>query len=226
MMTSAVGGASGAVDSGATNIFGKAGGELGKDEFLQLLVTQLRYQDPLSPMQAEDFAAQLAQFSSLEQLMNANLRLDAQIAHMYALAQGMNSSAALGVLGATVIAEVDEVVLPAGDPGTALVGVPGGGGSVVVRFYDAEGREVGSRELGYLTGGRHSVDLGKADALPDGAYSYRFEVSDAAGETMPAQTLATLRVDGVRYGEAGPILVSGSLEIPLAAIVEVISKNS
>ena len=49
---------------------------LGKDDFLQLLVTQLQNQDPLNPMDSTEFTAQLAQFSSLEQLYNVNDNLD------------------------------------------------------------------------------------------------------------------------------------------------------
>ncbi|WP_256761369.1 flagellar hook capping FlgD N-terminal domain-containing protein [Cohnella sp. WQ 127256] len=44
--------------------------ELGKDQFLQILVTQLRNQDPMQPMQDKEFIAQMAQFSSLEQMMS------------------------------------------------------------------------------------------------------------------------------------------------------------
>lgn len=56
---------------------GGKGQELGKDQFLSILITQLRHQDPLQPMQDREFIAQMAQFTSLEQLMNINTQLTA-----------------------------------------------------------------------------------------------------------------------------------------------------
>lgn len=57
----------------------KVSSELGRDEFLRILITQLKNQDPLTPVEDKDFIAQMAQFSSLEQLQSMN--------NMYHMAQ-------------------------------------------------------------------------------------------------------------------------------------------
>jgi flagellar basal-body rod modification protein FlgD len=64
-LSSAVAGSSGATQAAPQN-------SVTKDEFLKLFVTQLKYQDPLNPMDSAGFTSQLAQFSSLEQLTNIN----------------------------------------------------------------------------------------------------------------------------------------------------------
>jgi flagellar basal-body rod modification protein FlgD len=68
--------ASNSAGSASSAITNAAGGAMGKDEFVKLLITQMKNQDPMNPMDGKDLAAQLAQFSSVEQLININAKLD------------------------------------------------------------------------------------------------------------------------------------------------------
>lgn len=203
----------------------QAGGDLGKDEFLQLLVTQLRHQDPLNPMQAEDLAVQLAQFSSVEQLMNLNEQIGVQIAYSEVLAQGLSTQAALGVLGQSVFAATDEIAIGPDGASPLEIAVAEPGGRATVRIFDAAGKEVGSRELGQLSAGRHSVELGSAAAgLEPGVYNYSIEVTHGE-DRVDARGYVRLEIDGIRYSSDGPLLTAGEIVIPLAAVREIHSSR-
>lgn len=100
-------------------------GELGKDDFLNLLVTQLRYQDPLKPMEDKEFIAQMAQFSSLEQMQNMNTSFE--------------SVKAFSLIGKRVTANIadeitGEVSVVEGD--VSAVKMSGGKTFVIVRGED------------------------------------------------------------------------------------------
>lgn len=77
---------------------------LGKDAFLQLLVTQMQYQDPLEPTADTEFISQLAQFSSLEEMQNLNESLDA-LANQLSYIQ--MQSFASNLVGKNVIMKID-----------------------------------------------------------------------------------------------------------------------
>jgi flagellar basal-body rod modification protein FlgD len=214
--------ATGGVPSGSTVFGAQAGGQMGKEEFLQLLVAQLRHQDPLSPMDGQQFAAQLAQFTSVEQLMVMNARMAEQQRFDEAMAQAMNSSAAIGALGRDVVAVGSQLQVTGGEGDAVLVEVGGLGGNAVLRIYDATGREVGTREVGAVGPGRQRIEVGEAaEGLEPGVYSYALEVTDGQGRSVEVTTFIAGRVDGVRYTAEGPVLVCGPLEIPLGHVLEV-----
>ena len=100
---------------------------LGKDEFLKLLVTQLKYQDPMEPMDNTQFVAQLAQFSSLEQMQNMNTNFDLLIKtqQMTQLSSMIGKNVKLwdsatgatfedGVVGVSVVDGVSKLILASG----------------------------------------------------------------------------------------------------------------
>jgi flagellar hook assembly protein FlgD len=137
----------------------------------------------------------------------------------------VNAQNAMGTLGRQVTAQGDDVRIPDSGDASVTFDVGTGGGTATVRVYDEKGREVGSRELGTVTAGRQTVELGSAaDGLPAGNYTYKVEVKDAAGAKVPVQTYTIATIDGVRYGQEGPVLLSNGIEIPLQYVVAVESK--
>ncbi len=76
---------------------------MGKNDFLMLLVAQLQNQDPMNPQDATEFTAQLAQFSSLEQLTNVNENLGS----LTTMSSDMERMSALGMIGQDVVAQTE-----------------------------------------------------------------------------------------------------------------------
>ncbi len=105
--------------------------DLDKDAFMQLLVTQLRYQDPLNPMDNQAFMAQMAQFSALEQMMNMGTAMEASNAH--------------GLIGKVVEAIYND---PASNQAEMIIGKVDG---VVMKngknFLLVNGKEIGVKDI-------------------------------------------------------------------------------
>ena len=201
----------------------KPNGAMGKEEFLKLFVAQMKNQDPLNPMQGEELAAQLAKFSSVEQLINLNQQLEAQAGTSAAMIQTLQNGSAANLIGREVFASGDAVVIPEDGGASVTVDVANAGGAGVLHVFDLSGREVGTRELGTISGGRQTIELGAAaEGLAAGGYTYSVEVVDGKGEAVPVQTYSRGTVDGIRYHADGPYLTSGPLMIPLGSVVEVL----
>ena len=222
MTVSNVTGGSNAANTPLTGSMGGPGGQMGKTEFLQMLVAQLRHQDPMNPMDGQQFAAQLAQFSSVEQLVNLNDKLDLQAESAAALVYASNNNVALATLGKPVVAVGNQVAHTAGQDTRVSVVVGTGGGRGTLKMYNAAGTMVGERDLGMLSAGRQELALGSAaQGLPTAAYTYSVEVRDPKDRSVPVTTLTRGTVDGVRYGAEGAMLTAGPLQIFVGDVMEV-----
>ena len=126
-VTSTAGTANAAATTSGKNV-------VGKDEFLKMLVAQLKNQDPLNPLDGTAFTAQLAQFSSLEQLQNINTQLSAFTRQQ----QSLSSAQAVTLIGKEVLAR-GNTVQAAGSPVALSYQLAGDAAEGLVRIYNADG---------------------------------------------------------------------------------------
>ena len=191
-----------------------------RDAFLQLLITQLRYQDPLSPMENEAFLAQLAQFSSLEQMQ----QLNANFTSSMALAQSEANSSATGLIGRYVRASGDTVSLPP-EGNVSLGYFLGSEATVDLTIYDSKGVAVRHITLPEGESGSNEWQWdGRNDAgerLASGDYTFTVEGQNANGETVNAATTVLGRVEGITFQSGTAELIVNGREIPLSSVLEV-----
>jgi flagellar basal-body rod modification protein FlgD len=202
-----------------------AGGALGKEEFLHLLVTQLKNQDPMSPMNGQEFAAQLAQFTSVEQLVNISEVL-AQNGDMNGmLAQSINGGVAAGLIGKTVEASGNTIGWNGSDPSEMKFELAAGAAEVSVSIRNAAGVEVRVLDLGGRSGGAHSFEwdgtTGTGAAAASGTYTFDVTATDSQGKPVAAQSATTGVVDRITFGQDGIRLWLGEHSVAMSDVSSV-----
>ena len=132
---------------------GAIGETMGKEDFLNLLVTQLRYQDPMSPEDPKDFVAQLAQFSSLEQQINVNQQLEDLSELLKTYTESQNMAQGVSLLGKTVTGSGNQITVAGGEAAEASFQLPSDAQALVVGIFDANGEQVRLLNLGAQSSG-------------------------------------------------------------------------
>ncbi|MBF8730725.1 flagellar hook assembly protein FlgD [Pseudomonas guariconensis] len=194
-------------ESKANSNTGAAGSALGKDAFLQLLVTQMKNQNPLDPQENGEFVAQLAQFSSLEGIQALNESVSG-------ILSGMGSSQALqasSLVGRSVIVQNDKAVVDTTKSFAGQVVVPQNitEGKVVIK--DKDGNVVKTIELG-------AQKAGTADFIWDGTNdkgekvdpgNYTFTASTTVdGKAKTLATLLPATVNSVSFQNGGEMMLN------------------
>lgn len=197
---------------------GKQKNELGKDDFMKLMGAQLKYQDPISPMKNEQMAAQLAQFSALEQMMNVNSNLE----KMAAGQKPSEHMIAASLIGKRVTTESNHLTLERDAQPEITFNLPTDSKSLNLAVINSKGEVVREFDLGELKTGQQSVRWdgknGKGQQQPLGDYSYKLSALDKEGKAVQFSADSAGLVTGVSFEGGKSILLVDGKKVPIDKI--------
>jgi flagellar basal-body rod modification protein FlgD len=190
--------------------------------FLQLLTTQLQNQDPLSPMDTNQFTQQLVEFAQVEQQMQSNT----QLSTLVSLQQTAQSSAALSYVGATVVVDGSTAQMTNSAATWNLnVSKPA---AATVTITDSTGQTVYSGTMAVQPGTEQFVWNGLSNSgqqLPDGTYKLTATAVDASNQSTPVTTTIQGKVDSADLTQNPPTLSINGQDFALNQIKQILSAN-
>lgn len=214
MQTAATSSATAATSSQTSSPLSTLSGNL--DSFLKLLTLQLQHQDPLAPLDATQFTAQLVQFSGVEQAIRSNQKLD----QLIALQSGNRTTDALGYLGKLVEADSNQFQLT-DDGADFSYSLAGNASATSLTVLDSAGNVVWT-QTGEVSAGSHSVHWdGTGDdgsTLPPGKYTVQVAAVDKNGKPVGASAATFGLVTGVQMRDGQTILDLGGVEVPASSV--------
>ena len=196
--------------------------QLGRNDFLQLLVTKLRYQDPLDPASDEDFIAQLAQFSSLEQMEKIATGIESSTQWDFLQMQSINNMMAANLIGKEVKADYSGLYLQSDGDVTINFSMDEYADQVRFIITNDAGETVANFTRDSLGSGSHSVDWDGRDTLgnrvPEGFYAVEVVATDGSGqEFSPSMSMVGI-VEAITYRDGGAYLRVNGSDIALGEI--------
>lgn len=198
--------------------------DLGKNDFLNLMTAQMKAQNPLSPQDNSQFAAQLAQFSSLEQLTNINTTLTNQTQASSILTQSITNSAAAGLIGKTIKATTNVVSFDGQNPAKLGYNLVSSAVSATVQIRDASGSLVRTLK-GSPNQGDNTISWdGKNDngaTMNSGNYTIAVNALNSGGGTIDSSLFTFGKVDGLKFNSNGVSLLVNGKETLLSDVTEV-----
>ena len=202
---------------------------IGKNDFLKLLTEQLKAQDPLKPYDNQQFAAQLAQFSQLEQLNNISTLIQEQVTSNQALSQTMTNTALPGMLGKSAKATSNSVsfdglnstqlgyTLPY-NVKTATVSILDSAGKIIKKF-DMSGNDLTTGDHKLTWDGKNDIGI----LQNAGNYNFSIDAKDLTDNTLNPTGFIFGKVQSIKFKSDGTKLVIAGSELPLSSIVDITS---
>ncbi len=191
--------------------------------FLTLLTTQLKTQNPLDPLDTNQFTQELVQFAGVEQQLKTNQNLDSLVK----ASSASSAASVVSYIGTDVSASGDKADLANGSAGwnytldaaaKTTITVRDASGSVVY----TESKSLPSGSGTFQWNGRTST----GDKAPDGTYQINVDARDADGKTVRVSTDVAGKVDGVDLSGGNPVLLIGTRRVSLANVKSVRAHGS
>ena len=199
-----------------------------KNQFLGILLTQMQHQNPLDPMDTKEFTGQLAQFSSLEQQISTNVKLDSLLS---SLQQSVGSSA-FSYIGQYV--DLNTPTSSYQDGGASWTyALPSDADSVAVTVKNSKGQTVYTGNLQSSSGsskisaGTYAFSIGDTDlsqAVADGdVLTMSITAKDSNGKAITADIHTTVQVDSVQSDSTGTYLQAGGILFEITDVQKIVT---
>mgnify|MGYP000053038153 CR=1 FL=1 len=190
------------------------------DTFLSLLTTQLQNQNPLDPLDTNQFTQQLVQFSEVEQSIKANENLES----LLQVSAANIATAATSFIGKKVMIQSTNTQLKDGSAEWSYAtGSTATNATFTVR--DEAGNIVWTEEKG-VAAGRNTFTWNGFDEdgnkMDDGDYTLTVEATDSAGDPVATIVEVSVQIDGVDFSGVEPILLVGDQGVPLSQVTAVL----
>jgi len=214
--------------SSANSLVSSSDKSLGKQDFLTLLIAQLKNQDPLKPQDDSAFVAQLAQFSGLEQQMQSNTSLSSIITQL----QGQSNAQLTTLVGKNATIQGRLVTLDGNGGGVpATFRLDAASTKTTATIQDSNGKTVrtvdlGARNVGiaqFTWDGRNSA----GDLQPAGTYSVTISASSSSGAPVSVTQDISGTVSSVSFEKGYPVInLQNGVSAPASELLRVESPPS
>lgn len=203
-------------------VHGVGNNQLDKDAFFKLMLTQLKNQDPTNPLKNHEMAAQLAQFSTLEQMNNMNSTLTK--------IEGKNSAPenfqALNLIGKTVAGDSSKVVRTQFDKAHDFnFNLTQDASEAKIKVLNEKGEAVREFKLSSLKAGANKISWNgmndKGDKQPVGQYQFQIEALGGSGQKLQVKTEFSGVISGLSFSPEGPVLQVGNQTIKMRDVRQI-----
>ena len=200
---------------------------LGKEDFMKLFITELQYQDPSKPMDSNEMASQLAQFSSME----ATVKMSDNMEKLLASQTSTSNMQLLTMLNSKVQTAGNTIAVSGGkvSPSEFTLKLPAG--SAVIEIRDINEALVWQQDNGALSQGAYGMSWDGKDlngkAVPDGAYHYEVKGAQTDGSSLEVSYQTTATVTGVKFENgAAQLTLDKYITAGLADVTSVLANGS